>query len=123
MPLVHLPIVTVQHDFETVLADVKDGTVEQDKFWISCYKEGEQSVHASVQVTQSRPGQTLSLLPNEGLVLSKQPVSAFFASAAEDLHAPTPIGNLLRCNLSCSLDPFPTLSCPSLGDPRREKPG
>lgn len=40
-----LPIVTVQHDFQSVITDVKEGTVPSEAFWISCYKLNETSVH------------------------------------------------------------------------------
>ncbi|KAI9064068.1 WD40 repeat-like protein [Trametes sanguinea] len=40
-----LPICTVQHDFQVVVKDVLDGLVPEEKFWVSCYKCGEPSVH------------------------------------------------------------------------------
>ncbi|RPD64431.1 WD40 repeat-like protein [Lentinus tigrinus ALCF2SS1-7] len=46
-----LPICTVQHDFGSVVQDVLDGTVPDDKFWVSCYKLEETSVHGKVTVT------------------------------------------------------------------------
>ena len=45
-----LPIINAQHDFNTVIADVQDGTVRQEDFWVSCYKKGETSVHGKVEV-------------------------------------------------------------------------
>jgi proteasomal ATPase-associated factor 1 len=49
-PLI-LPICTVQPDFETSIRDVNDGFVPEDKFWVSCYKAGEESVHGEVHVS------------------------------------------------------------------------
>ena len=46
-----LPICTVQHDFHSVVQDVLDGTVPYDKFWVSCYKLGEPSVHGKATAT------------------------------------------------------------------------
>lgn len=46
-----LPICTIQHDFQAVVQDILDGTVPDDKFWISCYKLGEESVHGKATVT------------------------------------------------------------------------
>ncbi|KLO13392.1 WD40 repeat-like protein [Schizopora paradoxa] len=46
-----LPIVNVQHDFQTVIADVQDGLDPED-FWVSCYKTGSASVHGKVRVTK-----------------------------------------------------------------------
>ena len=46
-----LPICTVQHDFQSVTQDVLDGIVPDDKFWVSCYKFEEPSVHGKTVVT------------------------------------------------------------------------
>ncbi|KAH9935945.1 WD40 repeat-like protein [Epithele typhae] len=45
-----LPISTVQHDFQAVVQDVLDGLVPEDKFWVSCYKTEEPSVHGKAVV-------------------------------------------------------------------------
>lgn len=50
MAYISLPVVTVQRDFNDVIKDVDDGLVPVDKFWVSCYKTGESSVHAKVEV-------------------------------------------------------------------------
>ena len=46
-----LPICTVQPDFDVSVRDVNDGLVPEDKFWVSCYKAGEESVHGEVHVS------------------------------------------------------------------------
>ena len=46
-----LPVSTIQNDFQDVIRDVLDGTVPDEKFWISCYKFGEPSVHGKAIVT------------------------------------------------------------------------
>ena len=46
-----LPIATVQPDFESIVNDVFSGLVPEDKFWLSCYKTGEDSVHGKVHIT------------------------------------------------------------------------
>jgi len=46
-----LPIATVQPDFLAVISDVREGLVPDDKFWLSCYKTGEPSVHGKVHIT------------------------------------------------------------------------
>jgi hypothetical protein len=43
-----LPIATIQPTFSEVLKDVESGLVPEDQFWLSLYKAGEESVHASV---------------------------------------------------------------------------
>lgn len=51
-----LPIISVQHDFQTVISDVNDGTIEEEDFWVSCYKTGESSVHGKVRVSLGESG-------------------------------------------------------------------
>jgi proteasomal ATPase-associated factor 1 len=69
-----LPIVTIQHDFETVIADVRDGTVEAEDFWLSCYRQGQTSVHGKVRVTLDR-GEVV-LTGRGGVQLDKERVSS-----------------------------------------------
>ena len=45
-----LPQVTIQHDFQTVIAEVQEGTIPEALFWISCYKQENISVHGKVKV-------------------------------------------------------------------------
>ncbi|EKM58478.1 uncharacterized protein PHACADRAFT_117466, partial [Phanerochaete carnosa HHB-10118-sp] len=52
-PPITLPISTVQHDFESLITDVKDGIVPEETFWVSCYKTGEESVHGKVRLALS----------------------------------------------------------------------
>lgn len=57
-----LPICTIQHDFQTgVIRDVLDGTLPEDKFWVSCYKHGEPSVHGKVSATLDEQNRDLVL--------------------------------------------------------------
>lgn len=49
-PLV-LPVVTIQPDFLTTIDEVYSGLVPSEKFWISCYKTSEPSIHAKVQAS------------------------------------------------------------------------
>lgn len=51
-----LPIVTIQPDFLTVVADIQEGTVPEEDFWVSCYKTGETSVHGKVRVNKGERG-------------------------------------------------------------------
>jgi proteasomal ATPase-associated factor 1 len=45
-----LPVVTIQPTFPEVIQEVLDGIIPSDKFWVSCYKTSETSVHAKVHV-------------------------------------------------------------------------
>ena len=44
-----LPVVSVQNTFPHVIQDVEDGLIPYDKFWVSCYKSSEPSIHAKVK--------------------------------------------------------------------------
>jgi proteasomal ATPase-associated factor 1 len=43
-----LPVVSVQNTFPQVVQEVEEGLVPDEKFWVSCYKNSEPSVHAKV---------------------------------------------------------------------------
>lgn len=45
-----LQVITIQHTFPQVIEEVLDGIVPYDKFWVSCYKLSEASLHAEVHV-------------------------------------------------------------------------
>jgi proteasomal ATPase-associated factor 1 len=45
-----LPVVTIQHSFPQIIQELQDGVIPYDKFWVSCYKRSETSVHAVVHV-------------------------------------------------------------------------
>ncbi|KAF9652621.1 WD40 repeat-like protein [Thelephora ganbajun] len=59
---IFLPIATVQHDFETVVTDVREGTVPFEDFWISCYHQNEPSVHGKVRAELDEKDRHLVLL-------------------------------------------------------------
>jgi proteasomal ATPase-associated factor 1 len=48
---VTLPTATIQDDFTTVLSEVHAGIIPSEKIWLSCYKEGEPSVHGKISVS------------------------------------------------------------------------
>ena len=50
---IYLPQVTVQYDIQSVMDDVRQGTVLADDVWISCYVQGAQSVHGKANVSLS----------------------------------------------------------------------
>jgi len=59
---IFLPITTVQHDFEAVVTDVREGTVPFEDFWISCYHQNEPSVHGKVRAELDEEDRHLVLL-------------------------------------------------------------
>ena len=65
-PPIQLPIVTIQPDFQSVIADVRDGVVHDESFWISCYKTGEPSVHGKVLATLDAKDRNLVQFDGQG---------------------------------------------------------
>lgn len=64
-----LPVVTIQHTFTEVIQEVLDGIILSDKFWVSCYKTPEPSVHAKVQAELDEIDRNLvNLSPVDGTV-------------------------------------------------------
>ncbi|KAF9555201.1 WD40 repeat-like protein [Agrocybe pediades] len=64
-----LPVVTIQDSFPQVVQDVEDGLVPLDKFWVSCYKASEPSVHAKINAELDERDRNLVVLkPSEGEV-------------------------------------------------------
>lgn len=57
-----LSITTVQHDFEAVVTDVREGTVSSEDFWVSCYRQNEPSVHGKVRAELDERDRHLVLL-------------------------------------------------------------
>jgi proteasomal ATPase-associated factor 1 len=58
-----LPQVTIQHDFQTVIAEVKEAIIPEEPFWVSCYKQDHQSVHGKVKVQRQSDGH-VDLIPD-----------------------------------------------------------
>lgn len=54
-----LPVVTVQHDFLSVISDVDLGRIASEDIWVSCYKIGEPSVHGKVRVSLDEADRSL----------------------------------------------------------------
>jgi len=43
-----LPVISIQNTFPQVIQEVEDGLIPDDKFWVSCYKNSEPSIHAKI---------------------------------------------------------------------------
>lgn len=50
-PPVTLPTATIQDDFTTVLSEVHGGVIPAENIWLSCYKDGEPSIHGKVAIS------------------------------------------------------------------------
>jgi proteasomal ATPase-associated factor 1 len=60
-----LPVITVQHTYPDVIHEVKQGIIPREKFWVSCYKIGEQSFHGKVYVELDEVNRDLVVLKPE----------------------------------------------------------
>ncbi|KAM0787230.1 hypothetical protein ACM66B_006468 [Microbotryomycetes sp. NB124-2] len=53
-PTVHyIPRITVQHDFQSVVDDIRQGLHAVEDVWVSCYSEGRPSVHGKIRVSET----------------------------------------------------------------------
>ena len=75
-----LSITTVQHDFEAVVTDVREGTVPFEDFWISCYHQGESSVHGKIRAELDEKDRHLVLLKGRDGVQIEQGDQVCFGS-------------------------------------------
>lgn len=60
-----LPAVTIQNSFSEVIKEVRDGMTPYDKFWVSCYKASEPSVHTKILAELDDRDRDLVLLKSE----------------------------------------------------------
>ncbi|KAG8924494.1 hypothetical protein FRC02_010398 [Tulasnella sp. 418] len=68
---IHLPQVTLQHDIQTVIDDVRQGiTSEGEDVWISCYLNGRPSVHGKAKISPASEGE-VSIEGREGVQLKR----------------------------------------------------
>jgi len=62
-----LPVVAIQDSFPEVIQDIQEGIVPLDRFWVSCYKTAEPSVHAKIHAElDERDRNLVNLKPTEG---------------------------------------------------------
>jgi proteasomal ATPase-associated factor 1 len=68
-----LPVATIQHDFQSVIIDVREGTVPFEDFWISCYRPDCPSVHGQVRVELDESDRTkVQLKSRDGVEIQGQ---------------------------------------------------
>ncbi|KAF8957187.1 WD40-repeat-containing domain protein [Flammula alnicola] len=58
----NLPVVTIQNTFPEVIQEVQEGIIPYDKFWVSCYRASETSIHAKVNAELDDHDRDLVLL-------------------------------------------------------------
>ncbi|KAF8153750.1 WD40-repeat-containing domain protein [Crassisporium funariophilum] len=87
-PLI-LPVVTIQNTFPEVIHEVQEGLVPLDKFWVSCYKTSEPSVHAKVRAELDEVDRNLvNLTPIEGDVVVVKDANGDYTVACKPLGVP-----------------------------------
>lgn len=60
-----LPVLTVQNSFSEVIKEVQVGFTPYDRFWVSCYKASEPSVHTKIRAELDDRDRNLVLLKSE----------------------------------------------------------
>ncbi|THH03629.1 hypothetical protein EW145_g6130 [Phellinidium pouzarii] len=124
-----LPIVSLQHDFQTVISDVQDGVVPEEDIWMSCYKTGEPSVHGKVRVSLGEKGEggsrKVELKSRDGVLLEKATRGQYTASCSSLAVPPTIIrlpkhvvrdsGGNLKTNQITALSVSPDLTQIAIG--------
>jgi hypothetical protein len=79
--LVTLPTATIQDDFTTVLSEVHAGIIPSEDIWLSCYKDGEPSIHGKISVSlHEQDRDRVELVGRGGVELTRaSQVSLFFS--------------------------------------------
>ena len=85
---VTLPAATIQDDFTTVLSEVHAGIIPSENVWLSCYKDGEPSVHGNIAVSlHEKDRDRVELVGTGGVELTRtSQVSHSKISRAENTH-------------------------------------
>jgi hypothetical protein len=76
---VTLPTATIQDDFTTVLSEVHAGIIPSENIWLSCYKNGEPSVHGKISVSlHEQDRDRVELVGRGGVELTRKTQVSFF---------------------------------------------
>jgi hypothetical protein len=76
-----LATATIQDDFTTVLSEVHAGIIPSENIWLSCYKDGEPSIHGKISVNlHEQDRDRVELVGGSGVKLTRtSQVSLFFS--------------------------------------------
>ena len=78
---VTLPTATIQDDFATVLSEVHAGIIPSEDIWLSCYKDGEPSIHGKINVSlHEQDRDRLELVGRGGVELTRKSQVSFSSS-------------------------------------------
>ena len=76
---VTLPTATIQDDFTTVLSEVHAGIIPSENIWLSCYKDGEPSIHGKISVSlHEQDRDRVELVGRGGVELTRKTQVSFF---------------------------------------------
>ena len=74
-----LPTATIQDDFTTVLSEVHAGIIPSENIWLSCYKDGEPSIHGKIYVSlHEQDRDRVELVGRGGVELTRESQVSFF---------------------------------------------
>src|SRR6266852_5973178 len=77
---VTLPSATIQDDFTTVLSEVHAGIIPSENIWLSCYKDGEPSIHGKIYVgLHEQDRDRVELVGKGGVELTRKSQVSFFS--------------------------------------------
>ena len=88
-PPVTLPTATIQDDFTTVLSEVHAGITPSESIWLSCYKDGESSIHGKISASlHEKDRDRVELVGRGGVELTRtSQVSLFFPEWKNFIHS------------------------------------
>lgn len=121
---IFLPQVTIQHDFQTVIAEVQEGIIPEEPFWVSCYKAEHDSVHGKVHV-QRIEGSRIDVIPDPSGVefRREEHVRTTFEKRLSCVLMSVGSTEHVLCGLSQTLYPFNEIAGTTTNCWRREQIG
>jgi len=85
VPVVTLPTATIQDDFTTVFSEVHAGIIPSENIWLSCYKDGEPSIHGKISVSlHEQDRDRVELVGRGGVELTRTSQVSFFSWNVKD---------------------------------------
>jgi hypothetical protein len=76
---VMLPAATIQDDFTTIFSEVHAGIIPSENIWLSCYKDGEPSIHGKISVSlHEQDRDRVELVGRGGVELTRKSQVSFF---------------------------------------------
>lgn len=94
---VTLPTATIQDDFTTVLSEVHAGVIPSEDIWLSCYKDGEPSIHGKISVSlHEQDRDRLELIGRGGVELTRTSQVSFMETFIHSSFDPSSVLSFVR---------------------------